>query len=409
MTLLTLQKVLQERVDASDTVVVSAATLTAAQLTPRANLDQLVRSYLVLGTSDLTLATTATVPAPVGQSLVVTGTADLLGGTGVAVSATFTASDTGAADVQVAVTLPAGWTLGSAFPGLAGPPFSELVLSDVAYVVTTRPLDSFQWNGASQSLAQESQLFSLAAISGPLAVAAGLLSGGTLTSVALTGLLDPSALTSLSSGLPVVALTGDLGAPVAITSFDLSAPRIEVSTESGEDGGVLAWLAFATTLSVSGQEVCNFKALLATAATSVTFALAPLTQPVGRLTPEKIISLLGVDYTKLLPEVMAPAFEEVALQGMSATFTLGKSIELVSIGARIGATAPFGYGQFQIEQAALSLIAMAPIGTGSLLFSFDAKAALFHDTFDAEFDVELSYDPGWGKSTSRPGWPRESA
>lgn len=440
MTLLDLQKTLQAQVDAKQAIVVSAATLTAAQLTPRAGLDQILRGHLVLGTSDLTLATTATVPAPSGSTLVMSGTANLLGETGVTVCATFSATNTGAADVQVAVTLPAGWTLGTAFGALAGEPFSELQLSTIAYVVTTLPTDTFTWNGASQRLVQGSQLFSMAAVVGPLAVAAGLLSGGKLSTVALTGLIDPSALTELSSGMPVLALTGELGAPVAITRFDLSAPRIEISTGPGEDGGLLAWLAFATTLSVDSQPVCDFKALLSAGASAVTFAIAPLSTPpkvtdhaadpagypadparaqadpglpktdpgpAPGLTPAQIIGLLGMDYTTLLPSVMVKAFEAVALQGLTATFSLGQSIELLSVGARIGATAPFGYGQFEIEQTSLSVIAMAPIGTGPVMFTFDATAALFKDTFDAEFDLEITYDTGSGELTVAAALARE--
>ncbi|HEY5981820.1 MAG TPA: DUF6603 domain-containing protein [Microlunatus sp.] len=411
MTLIDLQKTLQAQVDATSSIVVSAATLTAADLSPRAGLDQLLRGHLVLGTSDLTLATTASVPAPSGSTLVVSGTANLLGASGLTVTATFSATDTGAADVQAAVSLPDGWTLGSTFGALAGEPFSELVLTKIAYVVTTSPTDTYRWNGTEEPLTQGSRLFSLAAIVGPLAVAAGLLSGGTLTSVPLGGLVDPSALSSLSSGMPDVALTGELGSPVAITRFDLSAPRIELSTGPGSDGAALAWLAFATTLNVNHQPVCDFKALLSSGASTVTFMIAPRSpgggpralaqpQPVGAidpgpapgLTPAQIIGLLGLDYTTLLPEVMVKAFEAVSLQGLTATFTLGHSIGLVSVGARIAATAPFGYGQFSIESTSLSVIAMAPIGTGPVLFTFDATAALFKDTFDAEFDLELTYD-----------------
>jgi hypothetical protein len=394
LSLLDLQQVLQSQVDAAKAITVSAATLTAAGLTPRADFDTLVRGHLVLGDVDLRVAYTTQVPAPTGDTLTVAGTATLLGAEGASVAVTFTAPDAGTADALVALTLPDGWTPGTSFAALAAAPFDELALADVRYVLTTMPADTYTWNGSPQTLVQGSQLLSVVTLGGPLAVASALLNGGTTTDTApLTGVVDPSKLSDAGAGLPALKLTAPLGLSVAVPHFSLGAPRVELTTGTGSDGTTLAWLAFATTLSVDGTPLCDFKALVSSGAKSVTFALSPLDPPTTKpLTPQTMIGLLGVDYTSAIPPLLQDVFGAVALRGLSATFSIGSSISLVRISASIGSSGPWGYGQFEIEDTALELTAVAPLSTATMLFYFTAQAKLFPDVFKGSFDVEAGYD-----------------
>ena len=120
-----LQRVLQTQADGHRAIVVSQATVQAAQLTPRAGFDTLVRSRLLL-TDDLTLAFSGTVPPPVGTTLALTASApSLLAASGVTVGVVFTEQSDATVDVQLAVALPDSWTLGAAFAALQGDPFSE--------------------------------------------------------------------------------------------------------------------------------------------------------------------------------------------------------------------------------------------------------------------------------------------
>jgi hypothetical protein len=393
VTLVQLQGVLQGQVDASGAVSVSGATLTSAALSPRANLDAVLRGQLVLGTNDLTVAIAGKISAPTGDTLVVSGTAAVLGVAKAPATVTFTAPGAGPADVQVAIALPDGWTLGASFAILAAEPFSELTLANVRYVVTTMPTDTYTWNGATQQLSQGSELFSIVTTNGPLAVAVALLKGASTTDTApLTGKIDPSALTALDAGIPVLSLSATLGYPISVTTFALSAPRVEIVTGSASDGTTVAWLAFATTLSdKSGKAICDFDALVSSGATTVTFALTETGQEKG-LTPEAMIELVGVDYRHAVPDLLSEAFEAVSLQGLSATFSIAGGIALQSISAQIGSTGSVGYGQFELESVTLGFTAIAPIGTGSMDFSFDAKARLFEDVFGGEFDVQIDYD-----------------
>jgi hypothetical protein len=389
-----LQTVLQSQVDATKAIKVSAATLTAAQLNPREDFDAIVRAHLVLGAGDLTVGYTGEVPPATGDTLTLSGSATLLGVAAVPVTVTFTAPETGTADVQVAVELPAGWTLGSSFKALAFAPFDELALTDAHYVVTTMPHDTYTWNGSAQALVQGSQLLSLVTLNGPLAVAIALLEGGSTTdAVPLTGVVDPSKLTDLGAGLPAVKLSAPLGHGIAVPHFPLSAPRVELATGPDEQGGMLAWLSFATTLSVNDTPLCDFSALVASGAKAVTFGISPLDPPSKQsLTPATMIGLLGADYTSAIPEPLEKVFDAVALKGLSATVSLGGSIALQSVSASIGSSGPWGYGQFEIEETTLQVTAIAPLGTGPMIFSFEAKADLFPDVFKGEFDVEVQYD-----------------
>src|SRR4051794_40621531 len=255
MSLSDLQTALQSQVDAGKAFTISEATLTKAGLTPRAGLDALVRGGFMLGSADLSVAYDATVPPPAGDTLALTGTADVLGVTGATAAVCFTAPDGGTADVQIAIAPADGWTLGSTFSALATAPFDELKLGDVRYVATTLPGDTYAWNGGVQALTPGAQLFSLATLDGPLAVAVALLkAGSTSDSVALTGMVDPLKLASPDDGIPALGLSAPLTGGIALPAqFPLSTPRLELASGPGEDGKAIAWLAFATTLSLDGK------------------------------------------------------------------------------------------------------------------------------------------------------------
>ena len=397
MSLVDLRSVLQNQVSAGHAITVSAATLAQAGLSPRIGLDALVRGHLVLGDTDLTVGYTGEVPAPAGDSLTLSGTAALLGVAAAAVSVTFLAPAGGTADVRVAVGLPAGWTLGTAFPALAREPFSELILSDVWYVLTTLPQDSYTWNRTVQPLVQGSQLLSLVTLDGPLEVARQLLSGDSPPPAPLTGLIDPSGLAHPGRGIPVLALSAPLGGSVAVPYFSLDKPRVELATAPAPESGLLVWLALATTLSVGNADkapLCDFTVLVRPGATDVTFVMSPLGS-VDRprpLDPATMASLVHVNYQEAIPDQLSALFSHVTLQGLAATISLGNTMELTGVSASIGSSGPWQYGQFTLEEFCLELTAMAPLGTGPIMASFEAKARLFPDVTDGEFEVEALYD-----------------
>ena len=392
MSLAALRNVLQTQVSAGQAITVSAATLTAAGLTPRAGLDVLVRGHLVLGENDLTIGYTGDIPAPAAGSLTVPGTASLLGVTAATVTVAFLAPSDTLADVRVAVELPAGWTLGTAFDALAREPFSELTLTGTRYVVTTRPQDGYTWNGTVHSLSQGSQLLSLVTLDGPLAVAASLLTGGPGTAP-LTGVVDPSGLASANEGIPVLALSAPLGGSVAVPHFSLSVPKIELATMPATEAGLLVWLAFATTLSVDGSPLCDFKARIGAGGGEITFVMSSAAAA-GSFDEDTMTRLINVPYQ--IPDQLSALFQAVTLRELAVTISAGDAIALESVEASIGSSGTWHYGQFSIEDLRLGLMAMAPLGTGPVLASFQATANLFPGAIDGEFEVEAFYDVSSG-------------
>jgi hypothetical protein len=398
MSLADLRNVLQGQADGQHAISVSAATIVQAGLVARDGLDALLRGHLALGSQDLALSYSGPVPEPTGDSLTLTGSAPLLGVPSATAIVTFMAPAGGAADVRVAVRLPGGWTLATAFPSLTKPPFDEMTLTDAQWLVTTLPQDSYTWNGAVQPLVQGSTLLSLVGLDGPLAVATLLTTGSTKT-VPLTGIVDPSHPES-NGGTPAMALSAPLGGTVAVSEFALSAPKIEIQTAPAPEFGLLAWLAFATTLSVDGSPLCDFKALIRTSRSEVTFVLSPVEQlaPVS-LSPDQMASLIHVDYHGLIPDSLASLFDAVTLKGLAATISVGQSTKLLSVSASIGAIRPWQYGQFTLEELTFTVIAMAPLGTAGVLTSLEARAKLFPDVIDGEFEVEATYESESGDLT----------
>src|SRR5712691_4396653 len=399
MSLHDLRNVLQAQADGQHAVSVSAATITQAGLASRDGLDRVLRGHLALGGTDLALSYSGQVPAPVGDSLTLTGFAPLLGIASTTATVTFIAPPGGVADVRVAVQLWGGWTLATAFPSLAMPPFGELTLTDAQWLVTTLPQDSYTWNGTVQPLVQGSTLLSLVRLDGPLAVVT-LLAPGSAKTVPLTGVVDPSDLES-TGGMPAMALSAPLGGTIAVSEFALSAPRIELATGPAPNFGLVSWLAFATTLSVNDSPLCDFKALISTGASEVTFVLSPIEQlPAVSLSPAEMASLIHVDYHSLIPDPVTHLFDAVALQGLAATISVGSSTKLLSVSASIGATQKWTYGQFTLEELVFTVIAMAPLGTTGVLTSLAAKAKLFPEVIDGDFEVEATYESASGDLTA---------
>ncbi|WP_204043017.1 hypothetical protein, partial [Acrocarpospora phusangensis] len=390
MSLDDLRAVLQAQADAAHAITVTAATLTRAGLTPRDGLDLLIRSRLVLGTTDLTVAFTGQIPAPAADSLTVTGSATLLGATDAAVTVTFLAAENGPADVRVAIALPTTWTLGTAFPTLGRAPFDGLALADIWYVLTTAPQDGFTWNGGVHQLIQGAQLLSLVTLGGPLAVVAALL--GTPPGPApLTGAVEPSQ----TGGTPALNLTAPLAGAVTVPGFALSAPRIELATAPVSDprAGLGTWLAFVTTLDVDNAPLCDFKAIISSGGGFLTFAMEATGGTPGRtLDPATVAALVHTDY-QVPPELQA-LFHEVTLRGLSATISTGASPDLVGVSASIGSSGPWQWGQFTLDDVSLELSAMAPIPGGPVRILFTATVSLFPEVFGAgnTFTVEAVKD-----------------
>jgi hypothetical protein len=398
MTLADLRNVLQAQADGQHAVSITAATIAQAGLAARDGLDALLRGHLALGDRDFALTYSGPVPAPVGDSLTLSGSAPLLGVSSATATATFIVPAGGVADVRVVVALPAGWSLATAFSSLSGPPFGELTLTDAQWLVTTLPRDSYSWNGAVQPLVQGSTLLSLLRLDGPLAIVT-LLTTGSAEAVPLTGVVDPSDLEA-NGGTPVMALSAPLGGAVTVSAFELSAPRIELQTAPAPEFGLLSWVAFATTLNVKGSPLCDFKAFIGTGGSEVTFVLAPIERLAAvSLSPAEMAALIHVDYHDQIPDVVTSLFDAVTLQGLQATISVGTSTELRSVGASIGATKQWQYGQFTLEELTLTLITMAPLGTAGILTSLEAKAKLFPDVVDGEFEVEASYESSNGDLT----------
>jgi hypothetical protein len=403
MTLDGLRTVLQSQADAHQAIVVSQATVQAAQLTPRTGFDTLVQSRLLLH-DDLTLTFSGTVGPPTATTLSLSGGApSLLGASGVNVDVVFTEQGDQTVDVQLAVELPDSWTLGAAFTALQGEPFSELTLSSTRYVVTTAPADSFGWQSQKYPIAQGASLFSMLTLNGPLAVVVALLEGATQDDTTpLIGTVDPSQMKD-PGWFPLLGLTAVVGHELGVPHFELSAPRIELHTVPDDGSGrPYCWLNFATTLSVNGEPLCNFKAAVSAGLSTVTFGMYPLDDPKAVVTLPVIMELLGADFT--VPPDLTEVFNAVGLKGLSATVAVaGPSI--VSASAAIGSTKPpWSYGQLEIEDTTLRVTALDPVNSGPVMLSFDAQACLFpNSALDVLFDLALTYSLDSGELTIAAG------
>src|SRR4051812_10152486 len=128
MSLQVLQTTLQKQVTKNNAFVIAAATITDATLTPCADFDKTVQSYLVIS-APLSVATTVTVPAPTGATLTVSGTASILGLASIPVQVTFSLNSGNTVDVLIVAGLPDDWNFISSFMQLAAFPFTDITLT----------------------------------------------------------------------------------------------------------------------------------------------------------------------------------------------------------------------------------------------------------------------------------------
>ena len=424
-----LQAALQRQADAEQSLSISAATIEEAELKPAAEFDAVLRGRLVLGEEDLELGFTGQVPAPTGTTLTVSGSVSVLEIKGTA-EVTFTLGNDEVVEARVAIALPEKWTFGETFAALKGQPFKEMRLSAAHYVVTTAAEDSFEWEGKSYELKQGAWFFAGLKMNGPIGLVVDLLEGAKEEEhVLLWGSIDPSELKSLDEKLPELDLVAKLDYEIAIPHFELSEPRLEMTTvvvekkalardekegeekEEGEEGeekeeeveGSSCWLTFATTLSSEGKPFSTFQAALAAEhVKTVTFTYAPLparvrAQAGTTAAPEQteINSLLGgkVNFMEAVPAEIRHIFEAVRLESIAATVSL-KPLGIQSISASIGASEPWKTSSFEIKAVKLSVEVLEPLKeSATMLFSFTAVSRIFPEIFEGDFDVSLLYQP----------------
>lgn len=399
MSLLELRDQLQVLVNAGRPLPIGAGAIEAAHLTPRPGLDELLRSRLML-TGDLEVTFTGELPPPSATTLEFSGTAAVLGASGVTAKIVFLAPDGGPTDVRAGIEPPDGWSLGAAFPILSGSPFSGLALTSTAYVVTTATGTQYDWHGQPRPLAPGAQLFTLVALEGPLQAVVDLLEGVTTGYRAeLTGPIDPSDPDHTAGPVPAMSLTAPLDFTVGVPSFSLTSPRVELVSESDPSGERIAWIAFATTLTASGKPLFILSASVDPNGASLTFGLQPLPPPQPAITPDQIISLLGgEDYRTSVPKELHDLFDAVELRGLGTVIdTGGGNVELVSaaIGSH-GAWGPWGPGDLaKVDDVVMEMTVVQPFSAArAVAVSFAATAEILPHVFQGPFVVQMDYDLG---------------
>jgi hypothetical protein len=394
MSLLDLQTVLQQQVNTGGTITIAAATLTSAKLTPSADFDATVQTGLVL-TGPLAVAVSGSVPAPDGSTLSVSGNASFLGTSNLPVQLVFSLeSDNTTADLLLIATLPGGWTFASSFPLVTGFPFAELAFTQPTYLLATAAGGTpYTWKQQSLTLQRGLNFASDLGMGGPLAILQSLISSldPSVTAV-MVGTIDPTGITNLATGTPVLALAGTIpGSITGDTHFPLSLPQALISTLTDDLTKTQAyWLIFSSTLSVSGKPFSTFQAGIQQSGKSLCFAMVPTDGPI---TPEEIITLIGgVDFTQYIPAELTQVFSSVGLTSMGAMIGLNP-LSLMVISGGIGTTAPWQMGQFTVESLVLNCLVFQPFSSAqNVQFNFTATMEFFPNIFKGDFVVEIIYD-----------------
>lgn len=393
MSLADLQAVLQAQADARRRIVVSARTLADARLRARDGLDAILTRALVLGAPP-EVAFTGAVPPPGEQTLTLTGAGDFAGLTGATVAVTFTEHEDGAVDARLVVALGTSWRFGTFFRTLTARTLEAMPLAGGAWAVTTAATDVFPWKGGDVPLDRGAAVAGTVTLDGPLGIVAGLLQGASSNARAdLIGPVDPSALARADDGTPLLDLTAELHFGVAIPQFALSRPRVLLRTVVEEGFEPYPELSFATTLSIDGRPYGDFVSSISPGPDpGVSLAWVP--RRGAPLSPATIVRLLcGEDFTREIPPPLASLFEAVTLQGLFADVEVGRSPTLSSVGATIGSSGPFGYGELSVESLSMGVSVLDPFGDTQTLYTFTGVVRFWERVFEGDFSVGIDYAP----------------
>lgn len=390
MSLQNLQSALQQQVAKDGAISVSEATLNAAGLTPCPGFDKTVQSYLVL--SGPLLVTTATIPAPVTNTLTVSGTASFLGLVSVPVRVTFTLETDQTVDALVVATLATNWIFSDSFPQLNAFPFTELSFTQPGYLLTTEAQTSYTWNSQTLTLQHGLNFISYLAMGGPLAILQKLISSLLPTdTIIFTGTIVPTASSDLSVCSPLISLTGTINATITgNTHFDLSVPQVLIISNQDENGNIAYWLSFSSTLNVNGSPFSSFQAAITKNSPNLSLAMLATTNPI---TIPEIINLIGkVDFTHYIPPELQKIFAAVGLAELGALINLD-TLDVLALNGIISSTGPWPIGTFAtINNMALNCAVISPFGKATTLVNFSASAQIFPKLkiFKGEFDFEIT-------------------
>lgn len=393
MSLADLRAVIQRQVDERRAVAVSAATIAAAGLRPRADLDAILTRALVLSAPP-EVGFAGTVPPPGTTTLQLTGSGTFAGVSDATVELTFEQRPDETVDARLVVALGASWTLGAFFDGLKTRTLEAMPLAGGVYAVTSAATDELRWHGAAIAIGRGATVAGSVTLDGPLGIVAGLLQGASTSATAdLIGPVDPSALARADDGVPLIDLTAVLGFAPAIPHFRLSRPRLELDSVTRPDSEPYVQLAFATTLEIDGRAYGDFvSSLPAGADPSVSLAWVPARG--AELSPDTIVELLaGADFEREIPPPLRSIFTAVTLQGLFADLDVGRTVALASVGATIGSSGPLGYGEFTLESIAMGVSVLDPFGDSQMLFTFSGTVSFYPRAFDGAFTVALDYAP----------------
>ncbi len=405
--LLTLQATFEEQLKLYGYIIVSTTALNEPDLNFAADFDALLTNYLLLNPPPLTVTTT-TIPAPIDNTLTITGTANFLNQENIFVTLSFTVNENNIINLLLSTDLATDWSFTDNFPSLMGYPVNILQFSAASYLFTTQLIENYAWQSNSLSLQKGLSFASYLILTEPFQTINYFLEPD--FSVGLTlffaGFIDPTAMQDPEILYPDINLLGTLPGAVEIPYFETKNPCISfiVSQETDPDDPTLpsfeAWLYFLVDLKIGETDNTDwfgFRATLSENSRNYTFALVPAVSKA--ITVTSVTNLINSDFTAAIPSTLEDLFDNFGLRGFTTVFYLdANNIPVInSLDITVGATAPWEIGGLTIEDISLRYNLIDPFNapyTTSMAF-FNAQFQFYADTpkedplFPGYFAIEI--------------------
>lgn len=400
-------------------ITVNAASFTNAGLTTPSDLDVLLQKGYQLADKEYLLINIGSTPVsdPVGDTLTIAGQAAVLNVDAANTAVTFVITDDGSGNAQftILITL-SNWTFSTSWAYMTGGVFSSLPYTSPAFIFSSAKKTGYVWQKNTIDLVAGQNFACLITLTGILQQVTNFLTSWDGGNLALTGMLDPSAVNDVDILFPELDLIVYLGAkpiPLLFLTVDKPAVGFKIITlpaaEDEEDDSVkklgdddtpqdgrmeqFISLYFQLQLKIGSNIWVDFTAGITPARN--TFFIGVSSDPKAPVTLLDLFALMaGNNWFNILPPTLQQYLNKIAFKSFATSVDFNNGLVINDVSTTVGSNGKWVlFDDFVINEFDVRWLVLNP-GTASnkQLIFLSASVDFWKDVFDGTFDVEITSD-----------------
>jgi LysM repeat protein len=385
---------------ASGPILIDAAIISQAGLTPSKGLDALLTRAFMLPGTGLSVLQPANISAVADNKFTFEGTIDTPVARNKPIVATFT-TDGDLAIFYIVVTLGSSWKFADSFVYMNGRAYNALPTTGSSFAFATRKTDSFPVNGVATKLLPGLNLAADITLTSVLSGLPVLFSGlKPELKRRFTGSVDPGQIgTKTSSGKKVLVPALDLDADLGVGSYQyafltMDRPYFRFATEDyGAEFGPVPVLAADADLQIEGGSPVTFEAKLPLTGSTYSFAVYG-TDGGLILTPRQLFDLMaGRTWYDVVPPTLLQFLDSFGAKMFSANI-VADTLTVTSVSAQVGSDPnkswTFLDGLFTIKSFDVWWTILSPLKQPVVTATFASTFQFFPQIFKGDFAVSIT-------------------